>query len=284
MFVYLQKNIHAGAIAASILLSVLIITLVVTGGQENTGLHWVYPLLFVQFILLSAYRGLIHSLVLLGILAAILAKPELVPADYSSTEISRALTAIATLVLLCFVSEYFRQRSHLDISSQHTAKMVEAATDPLTGLTNRRFLDAFYFPDCKRDADRHFPLTVIVCDLDQFKTINDELGHSVGDTVLQHVARTLSESIRNNDVVSRIGGEEFLVLAERTALKVSTAIAEKLRGKIERMGIRELNHGITSSFGVAVCQRFDQLNQTIELADQRMYEAKKQGRNCVVGG
>ncbi|MFT5605801.1 MAG: diguanylate cyclase (GGDEF)-like protein, partial [Paracoccaceae bacterium] len=118
----------------------------------------------------------------------------------------------------------------------------------------------------------------------QFKTINDELGHSVGDTVLQHVARTLSESIRNNDVVSRIGGEEFLVLAERTDLKVGTAIAEKLRGKIERMGIRELNHGITSSFGVAVCQRFDQLNQTIELADQRMYEAKKQGRNCVVGG
>ncbi len=284
IYVFITKNIHAGSIVASFLLSALIIALVVTGGHENTGLHWVYPLLFVQFIFLGAFRGLIHSLVLLGVLAAILAKPELVPADYSATEVSRALTAVATLVLLCFISEFFRQRSHQAISSQHTAKMVEAVTDPLTGLTNRRFLDAFYFPDCKRDADRHFPLAVIACDVDHFKKINDEFGHSVGDKVLQRVAIMLSENIRSNDVVSRTGGEEFLILAEHADLEIGKAIAEKLREKIESMDIRELDNNISSSFGVAICKRFEQLNETIELADQRMYEAKKLGRNRVFSG
>lgn len=281
-YVYLSKNMRAGVFVASLILSSLIIALVVTGGHRNTGLYWIYPLLFVQFIFLGAFRGLIHSLVLIGIMAAILAKPELVPAQYDPAEISRALAAVATLVLLCFVSEYYRQRSHQDISTQHTAKMVEAVTDPLTGLTNRRFLDAFYFPDCRRETDRHFPLAVIVCDIDHFKTINDKHGHTTGDKVLQRVARMLSDNIRSNDVVSRVGGEEFLILAQRADLETGTAIAEKLRKKIESLEVRELEDGISGSFGVAVCQRFEQLNDTIKLADQHMYKAKSSGRNCVV--
>jgi len=284
VYVYISKNMRAGVAVAIAVITSLIIALVITGGHENTGLHWVYPLLFVQFIFLGAYRGFIYSLLLLTTLSAILAKPELVPAEYSPAEISRALAAVATLVLLCFVSEYYRHRSHQDISSQHTAKLVEAVTDPLTGLTNRRFLDAFYFPDCHRDADRHFPLSVILCDVDHFKAINDENGHATGDKVLQRVARLLSDNIRSNDVVSRVGGEEFLILAQRADLATGTAIAEKLREKIEQLDFRDLNKGITSSFGVATCERFDQLNQSIKLADTRMYEAKRQGRNCVVGG
>ncbi len=282
LYVYISKKIHTGAIASSIVIASLALALVITGGHENTGLHWVYPLLFIQFIFLGAFRGLIYAILLLLMMSAILAAPDLVPANYSSAEISRSLAAVATLVLLCFVSEYFRQRSHQAISSQHTAKMVEAVTDPLTGLTNRRFLDAFYFPDCKRMPESHFPLAVIVCDVDNFKAINDENGHMVGDKVLRYVARLLSESIRSNDVVSRIGGEEFLVLAQNADIKAGTAIAEKLRHKIEELDIRELDHNVTGSFGVAICQRFEQLNSTIDLADQCMYEAKKGGRNQVV--
>lgn len=281
LYVYISKNIRVGAIISSVLLSSLIIALVVTGGQDNTGLHWIYPLLFVQFIFLGAFRGLIHSLVLLAALAAILAKPELVPADYSATEISRALASVATLVLLCFVSEYFRHRSHQDISSQHTAKMVEAVTDPLTGLTNRRFLDAFYFPDCRRNTERHFPLAVIACDIDYFKRINDESGHMVGDKVLQRIAKLLSENIRAGDVVSRVGGEEFLILAERADLDTGVAIAEKLREKLEQLEFRELEDGISASFGVEICRRFEQLGEAIEAADKRLYEAKRLGRNRV---
>ena len=282
IYVYISKNIHAGAIVSSVVIASLALALVITGGHENTGLHWIPPLLFIQFIYLGAFRGLIYATILLMMMAAILAAPELVPATYTSAEISRSLAAVATLVLLCFVSEYFRQRSHQAISSQHTAKMVEAVTDPLTGLTNRRFLDAFYFPDCKRMPESHFPLAVIVCDVDSFKAINDENGHMVGDKVLRRVAHLLSDNIRSNDVVSRIGGEEFLVLAQNADIKAGTAIAEKLRQQIEALDIRELDHNVTGSFGVAVCERFEQLNATIEIADQYMYEAKKRGRNQVV--
>lgn len=282
LYVYCSGKVKLGAYIGSAVICGLILALTYTGGQSNTGLYWVFPLFVIQFIFLGPFLGAAASLTLAALIAVMLSNQHAIPANYEQTEIARALTSILTLITLCTISEFFRHRSHQDLSSQHTDKLIEAVTDPLTGLTNRRFLDAFYLPDCHRNEMRKFPMAVILCDVDHFKRINDTEGHKAGDTVLTRVARLLAENIRADDVVSRIGGEEFLILAQQADRESGHQIAEKLRKKLEHCEFRELNEGVTASFGVAEAIRYDRIEKAIELADNNLYEAKRLGRNRVI--
>ncbi len=282
IYVYWSDEVKLGSYIGSAIICGLILALAYTGGQSNTGLYWIFPLIAIQFIFLGPFRGAAVSLVLVATVAAMLKEQGAIPASYTPTEITRAVAAVLTLITLCTISEFFRHRSHQDLSSQHTDKLIEAVTDPLTGLTNRRFLDAFYLPDCRRNEDHKFPMAVILCDVDHFKQINDTTGHQTGDAVLTRVARLLAEGIRADDVVSRIGGEEFLILAQQADRKNGHQIAEKLRQKFEHCDFRELDNGVTASFGVAEALRYDQIEKAMELADKNLYEAKRLGRNRVV--
>lgn len=282
VYVYFSGRVEAGSHFVSLVVCGLIVALAYTGGQSNTGLYWIYPLFFILFIFLGAFPGAVVALLLVTIIGLILNSDYAIPAEYTEIELERALASLLTLIALSVISEFFRHRSHQDLSSQHTDKLIEAVTDPLTGLTNRRFLDAFYLPDCQRNETQKFPMAVILCDVDHFKQINDSAGHQAGDSVLVKVARILAESVRSEDVVSRIGGEEFLILAQQANAKNGHAIAEKLRKKLEQAEMRELADGVTASFGVAEATSFRELNDAITTADKLLYEAKHQGRNQVV--
>lgn len=162
--------------------------------------------------------------------------------------------------------------------------------DPLTGVFNRVYLMERLPQEIKRSHRYGHPLSIIMCDIDHFKEINDEFGHAAGDQILKEFVQCLGASIRQDiDWIARYGGEEFLIVLPETELQPACWVAERLRRvvseKIFRLKGREIR--ITSSFGVssfhpARDQRatFDSL---MEQADEFLYEAKREGRNRVKG-
>lgn len=159
-----------------------------------------------------------------------------------------------------------------------------AIRDPLTGLHNRRYFNERLLDEVER-ADRYTEhLSLVICDIDHFKKINDSYGHPAGDTVLCGVADTLRNNIRKNDIVSRYGGEEFAMLLLNTEKLQAASIAEKIRRTFEESSFRlngedirlTLSFGL-SSFGVD-SSSFEGL---ISCADRALYSAKARGRNMV---
>jgi len=158
-----------------------------------------------------------------------------------------------------------------------------ASTDVLTGLNNRRafFEKAGTLLDyCRTES---LPISVIMLDIDSFKKVNDDYGHTVGDKALQHIARLLQRNLRASDVICRFGGEEFAILLPNTGDDEAAATAEKMRQLVENTpaimhGNQQLN--ITASFGVSDVG--DNMDDLINHADEAMYKGKKSGRNMVV--
>ena len=154
----------------------------------------------------------------------------------------------------------------------------QADRDYLTGLHNRRYL--------AREVDRHLtaPLSVAVVDLDDFKGVNDRFGHEVGDRVLMRVAALLLGGVRGHDLVVRTGGEEFLLLMPQTERGAAAACCERVRRLIREEAWDRVAPGltVTASVGVATADDASDLQSLTELADHRLYEAKRAGRDRVV--
>jgi two-component system cell cycle response regulator len=162
----------------------------------------------------------------------------------------------------------------------------QATTDPLTGIKNRR---AFFeigvglFSLARRHANE---LSLIVLDIDHFKHINDTYGHLVGDEALIGVTKTLATLMRTEDLLARIGGEEFAILLPDTSRLGAAVLAERIRQAVEKTRIEVNGHGIalTVSLGIAShgVDGRDSLEQIVNVADKRLYKAKQTGRNRVI--
>lgn len=157
-----------------------------------------------------------------------------------------------------------------------------ARTDELTGLHNRRsFKDIFALT--ASSARRHYhPLSLIIIDLDHFKTVNDTFGHNAGDLVLKEYADSIMEMVRDEDLVVRWGGEEFIVLLSHTACEAAAALAERIRSCFEQKTSGTVPLAITASFGVAQLRNGEHEETLIKRADDALYRAKHEGRNRVV--
>ncbi len=160
----------------------------------------------------------------------------------------------------------------------------QAERDWLTGLHNRRYFARELERLLTEQRGGWFSLAVV--DLDHFKSINDRFGHEIGDDVLVRVASLLCDVLRQPDIVVRSGGEEFLVLMPATELHAATACCERIRQRIrdERSGHIAAGLAVTASVGVASTNDPDQLAALARAADQRLYDAKRSGRDRVVGG
>jgi len=157
-----------------------------------------------------------------------------------------------------------------------------AKVDPLTGVLNRRGLE-FAFP--RFETGGPFPLTsVVILDVDNFKDVNDQFGHLVGDQALRKVADTLTKCVRIGDTVVRYGGDEFLVILPGVRLNTAAAVAERARSTIEQhpVNIVDREVPVTASVGVAERQPTESESDLIERADQALLRAKTGGRNRVV--
>lgn len=160
----------------------------------------------------------------------------------------------------------------------------EANHDGLTGLQNRRWLEALVLRLRGHALEEFAPLSVMMLDVDHFKSFNDRFGHAAGDAVLKTVAQCLRGSLRPQDRVARYGGEEFLVLLPNTPRHAALQIAERLRGRVEASETLEGSTPlprVTISVGVAQWKNGIAIEQLVNDADSALYEAKQNGRNRV---
>lgn len=153
-------------------------------------------------------------------------------------------------------------------------------TDTLTGLFNRRRLDEAYAHELDRAQRYAKPVSLIIGDVDHFKSINDTHGHQTGDEVLKTIADLLRSGVRSVDIVGRWGGEEFLVICPDTDLDGALALAEKLRLSIAAEPFAAIG-STTSSFGIAQYRAGESFKDTVARADTALYKAKINGRNRV---
>ncbi len=207
----------------------------------------------------------------LGILFA----DDFIPRDFSPAE-QRALT-----VLSAFAA------NAIDHAKLHQLTKELARTDGLTGLYNYRYFHERLEDEIQRAKRYHRILSLIILDVDNFKHFNDAYGHSVGDVVLKKVAAIIKQSMRDVDLASRYGGEEFAVLLPETDTIHALAVAERIRRNIEKQTPGSLDirgkEGARASLGIA-CYPWDAQDKDdlIRRADEAMYTAKAQGKNRVV--
>ncbi|WP_318617399.1 GGDEF domain-containing protein [Sporosarcina sp. YIM B06819] len=154
-----------------------------------------------------------------------------------------------------------------------------ALTDFLTGLSNRRYFEEQMTIFLVENRDYYKPFVLLLIDIDYFKLINDKFGHLVGDIVLQELSSKLQNAARTDDVVARIGGEEFAILLPNTDEATSYKLAEELRRSIEQSYWS--CEPVTISIGIAVVKQGDTSMTILERADQALYTSKNLGRNRV---
>lgn len=155
-----------------------------------------------------------------------------------------------------------------------------AVIDQLTGLFNRRKLDELLQAERDRYIRYSKVFSVILLDVDDFKKVNDTMGHAAGDDVLRDLSKILKENIRKVDALGRWGGEEFMIICPETDTQAAKMLAEKLRGLIESsLDVGGLS--ITCSFGVVTVDKLQTPEYILNEADHALYDAKNSGRNQV---
>lgn len=173
---------------------------------------------------------------------------------------------------------------YISVSSDITDKrklQTISDKDVLTGLYNRSKLNHVLDSEYKRSQRYAAPFSVLILDIDHFKTINDSHGHLVGDKTLVEVSNLLRYNVRQTDFIGRWGGEEFIVVCPNTELKEGVLVAEKLRKSIEHFQFEEVEK-VTVSIGVTAFDGGHDIQKMLEVADQNLYKAKATGRNRVV--
>jgi len=168
------------------------------------------------------------------------------------------------------------EAKNIELSRLYEETKFRSLHDPLTGIGNRRFMEAMMersFVEAKR---YDHPLSVIMFDIDHFKQYNDTHGHNMGDRTLKLTAKIVSDEVRHADSAFRYGGEEFLILLPETSLKNASDLAERLRGAVEA------GAGVTISLGVSTLNKDMQgADELVKKADEALYRAKDKGRNRV---
>lgn len=153
--------------------------------------------------------------------------------------------------------------------------------DYLTKLHNRRKIHEHIENEIQRSRRYNSTFSIILLDIDNFKNTNDSFGHNTGDRVLVQIAEVIRKTIRQSDIASRWGGEEFLVFCPHTNADGAFSLAEKLRRNIEQNEFEEVGYK-TASFGVTSVEHGDTVQSMISRADEALYSAKSSGKNLVI--
>jgi diguanylate cyclase len=172
---------------------------------------------------------------------------------------------------------------------QHSLEAIraESLTDPLTGLGNRKYFDRMIDQAVQNALANGEPLSLLMFDIDHFKSFNDSYGHLTGDQVLRLVGLSLKQTIKGQDITARYGGEEFAVVLPNTALRQALTVADHIRRAVMAKELKKKSTGeilgrVTISVGVSMLKPGDDTDSLIERADACLYAAKRNGRNRVI--
>ena len=276
------KRVGGASVLFAAQVGILGAFLVVHGGVNGSGVYYSYPLALGMIMLgfTNLRSGMLMSFVLVGIVVLGLYGELSWSHQYASVHKLRIVLALMAVCIVATISEWMRTQSYAAITHTAESFKLDANYDQLTGLLNRRgFRNKVNGMD---EAD--FPAVMGVIDIDHFKTINDAYGHDGGDAALKFLSDYLRCSVKGRDLISRWGGEEFLVLFPHLSLQSGISVVEQIRTELES---RTVQHGdrtfkLAFSAGVVELPTHGAFSAALELADQRLYHAKKSGRNRVV--
>ncbi len=291
---------------AIVTFTALLIYLVAFSGQEHGRALWFFALPVLAVMMLPPRQGAIWAGISIAAAAAIMVFGGPDVGGTSAYSPSFAIRFVITAILISvgmFWSEIALRRYQEETAAQKAATQAESArlkaeiarrialeqdlrilasTDALTGLVNRRaFMERFSHELAR--SQRHGPApTLLILDIDHFKKINDQHGHPSGDAVLAHLAQLLRASLRNLDIVGRIGGEEFAVVLVETNAAMAEPVIDRLLERIRETTVT-LSDGqplqFTASIGSTEILWGDTIDTAIQRADEALYTAKNTGRN-----
>jgi len=160
-----------------------------------------------------------------------------------------------------------------------------STVDPVSGLYNKRFMNEFLMKEIERSKRLNKQFSIVICDIDDFKRVNDTYGHVSGDMVLKSFAQSMKNSIRNLDVAGRYGGDEFIIILPEASRETAYSIMERLRQQIEREEIAVVKGytvSVTASFGIATYPADGMSSDDLSIvSDERLYKAKNLGKNKI---
>jgi diguanylate cyclase (GGDEF)-like protein len=257
------RRVRFASLSIAILCVVGVLTTVYIRGEQQ--IFWAYPALLATFYLAKPGEA-----VLISTLTIVALVPALVPKMDGIMMMTTFVTLIATSVFAYAFA--FLSRGQRDQLLQLARK------DPLTGAGNRRALDEKLAEVCAAQARSSTPSSLLLIDIDNFKEINDEFGHAVGDQILVRLTEIIELRIRVTDSLYRIGGEEFVVVIEGQTKDKARRMAEQLRTLVEANELAP-EGSVTISLGVAELSLGESPVDWLRRADLALYESKRCGRN-----
>ena len=260
----------------------------ILGRTEISLFYWAFVLPTVSFSVLGDKKGLAFCLFFFFLNIVLMTVPEsllLSSKPYSSFVIARS--SIIYLILTFAMYYYESSQQMLIKYIQQEKEQYENASkhDALTGLSNRTDIMEKMEEEQERCLRKGSLFTLIMCDIDHFKRINDNFGHDSGDYVLKMIASLFKDQVRGIDCPSRWGGEEFLIMLVETDLEGGQQVAERIRKRIENtvFKYKDTKMPVTMTFGLSMYRgKDDNIEDCIKRADSALYEGKNQGRNRVI--
>ena len=265
-YVFVTRRLQIARYAIALLCLAAVVATVYVAGVAQ--LFWSFPAVLIMFYLLPSR----HAVAVAGITFAALL-PELV----TGLPPIQLMTALITLLLTIAFSFAFASQTE----AQRSQLLHAVTRDPLTGAANRRALGQRLNDMLARNRRGPLHASLLMIDVDHFKSINDRFGHAAGDEVLIGVVQAMRQRVRETDTIFRIGGEEFLIIAENTQPARAHTLAEDLRVLIEAARLVDTKP-VTVSIGVAQLVAEEDSDSWLKRADDALYEAKRAGRNRVV--
>ncbi|WP_293749185.1 GGDEF domain-containing protein [uncultured Paraglaciecola sp.] len=268
-------------------LMLLMVYLVYTGGVNGTGPLWIYIVPPVALFFGGMRKGTRNIGLFVLVISVLMFYPndEWLGTSYTYAFKSRLIYSFLTVSCLFAFYEYVRQTSFYRIQEMSRKFEKQAMRDPLSGLLNRRGMQEKLQQEFDRSQRYKNNLTVMMCDIDHFKIVNDQYGHDKGDEIIKGLGDIFKSGLRKQDSLARWGGEEYLFLLPETNGSQAMLLAEKLRSKIEETQYNQDNKtfSVTVSIGLHQIASSDTINQAITKADTNLFKAKEQGRNrCII--
>ena len=262
-YVFKTRKVRLASITLSVLaVGGVLATVYLSGPQQ---VFWAFPALVGVFYLIRLREAITCALITLFALI-----PPMLAADMPF----ETTTALITIVITSVLAVAFSM-----ITNRQRTQLLQLATkDPLTGAGNRRALDSKLRDVINAFQRTGVPASLLMLDLDHFKTVNDLLGHAAGDRILKNITKIINLRIRVTDSLYRIGGEEFVVVLEGADVKHATHLAEQLRTLVDANELVP-EHTVTISLGVAEIRDKESPYDWLHRADEAMYRAKDAGRN-----